>query len=283
VNNKSLINIKFTPTIFAKNMVVFYVPIVKNSHVKLNFIARIKMNKTVIVIGLLSILTVACSKNKPHDNVEHQAEKVAEEKPLKAANSDDCFKLEANKQFTLNNSDETEIQIIPTMFNDQNAIAIVRQGAGVRTDYIYDLTGRTMLANLDYGIAALGSNPNDVLVKTTYQPPLPTFPSNLKPHQKFQMTYNAVIESQLDNTDKSENNKTVDIEFVGFENLSLIDNNNNTLKFNNACHFVSQIGDSTLDEWYAEGYGQIKYIKRKANGEVKSSEAIGDDPEPESK
>ncbi len=181
------------------------------------------MNKTVIVIGLLSILTVACSKNKPHDNVEHQAEKVAEEKPLKAANSDDCFKLEANKQFTLNNSDETEIQIIPTMFNDQNAIAIVRQGAGVRTDYIYDLTGRTMLANLDYGIAALGSNPNDVLVKTTYQPPLPTFPSNLKPHQKFQMTYNAVIESQLDNTDKSENNKTVDIEFVGFENLSLID------------------------------------------------------------
>ncbi|MCX5467440.1 hypothetical protein [Acinetobacter nematophilus] len=241
------------------------------------------MNKTVVVISLLSILTVACSKNKSHDNTVHQTEKTFEEKPMKTANSDDCFKLEPNKKFTLNNSDETEIQIVPTIFNNQNAIAIVRQGAGVRTDYIYDLTGRTMLANLDYGIAALGSNPNDVLVKTTYQAPLPTFPSNLMPHQKFQMTYNAVIESQVDNTDKSVNNKTVDIEFVGFENLSLIDNDDNTLKFNNACHFVSQIGDATLDEWYAEGYGQIKYIKRKASGEVKSSEAIGDDPEPQSK
>ncbi|MFW2080932.1 hypothetical protein ACNPQK_08145 [Acinetobacter guillouiae] len=238
------------------------------------------MNKTVVLLSLLSIFSVACSKNKPHDSSEHQAEAPVVKKAHKAANSDDCFKLEPNKQFTLNNNEETEIQIVPTTFNNQNAIAIVRQGAGVRTDYIYDLTGRTMLANLDYGIAALGSNPNDVLVKTTYQAPLPTFPSNLKPQQKFQMTYNAVIESQMDNNDKSENNKTIDLVFVGFEDLTLIDNDDNTLKFDNACHFISQIGDETLDEWYAEGYGQIKYVKKKQNGDVKSSEAIGDDPLP---
>jgi len=238
------------------------------------------MNKTVFVISLLSIFSVACSKNTPDDPSEPKVEVPVAKKSHKhkSPNSDDCFKLELNKNFTLNNHDKTEIQIVPTTFNNQNAIAIIRQGAGVRTDYIYDLTGRTMLANLDYGIAQLASNPNEVLVTTTYQAPLPTFPSKLKPQQKFQMTYKAIIRSQVDNNDQSENTKIVDVEFKGFEDLTLIDNNDNALDFKNACHFVSQIGEETLDEWYAEGYGQIKYIRKKANGDIKS-EAIGDDPE----
>ena len=239
------------------------------------------MKKTVVVVSILSVLNVACSKNEPHNNTqqEHKQQATSIKKKHKV-NSDDCFQLEPGFEFTLNNNDETEIQIESTKFNDQNAIAITKNGNGVRTDYVYDLTGRTMLANLDYGIAALGSNPSDVLVKTTYQAPLPTFPSNMKPNQKFQMTYNAVIESEINNNDRSENNKTIDVEFIGFENIKLIDNDDNLLEFYNACHFTSQIGNETLDEWYAQGYGQIKYIRKNAAGEIKSTEAIGDDPEP---
>lgn len=73
------------------------------------------MKKTVVVISLLSIFSVACSKNKPHDSSEHQAEAPAVKKAHKAANSDDCFKLEPNKQFTLNNNEETQIQIVPNL------------------------------------------------------------------------------------------------------------------------------------------------------------------------
>ncbi len=239
------------------------------------------MKKTVAIISILSLLTVACSKNKPHDNVQlEQQQQVKNIQKKHKVNSDDCFLLEPSFEFTLNNKDETEIKIASTEFNNQKAIAIIKSGNGVRTDYIYDLTGRTMLANLDYGIAALGSNPNDVLVKTTYQTPLPTFPSNMTPKQKFQMNYNAVIQSQTDDKDKTESNKTIDVEFVGFENVILIDNDDNTLEFDNACHFKSQLGDETLDEWYAQGFGQIKYVRKKANGDIKSTEAIGDDPEP---
>ncbi len=239
------------------------------------------MKKTVAIISILSLLTVACSKNKTHDSVQQeQQQQVKSIKKKHTVNSDDCFLLEPSFEFTLNNKDETDIKIGSTEFNNQKAIAIIKNGNGVRTDYIYDLTGRTMLANLDYGIAALGSNPNDVLVKTTYQAPLPTFPSNMKPQQKFQMTYNAVIQSQTDDKDKTVSNKTIDVEFVGFENLILIDNDDNTLEFDNACHFKSQLGDETLDEWYAQGFGQIKYVRKKANGDIRSTEAIGDDPEP---
>lgn len=239
------------------------------------------MKKTVAIISILSLLTVACSKNKTHDSVQQeQQQQVKSIKKKHTVNSDDCFLLEPSFEFTLNNKDETDIKIASTEFNNQKAIAIIKNGNGVRTDYIYDLTGRTMLANLDYGIAALGSNPNDVLVKTTYQAPLPTFPSNMKPQQKFQMTYNAVIQSQTDDKDKTVSNKTIDVEFVGFENLILIDNDDNTLEFDNACHFKSQLGDETLDEWYAQGFGQIKYVRKKANGDIRSTEAIGDDPEP---
>lgn len=239
------------------------------------------MNKTVVVISLLSILNVACSKNKTQDNVQQeQQQQVKSIKKKHQVNSDDCFLLEPSFEFTLNNKDETDIKIASTEFNGQKAIAVIKSGNGVRTDYIYDLTGRTMLANLDYGIAALGSNPHDVLVKTSYQSPLPTFPSNMKPHQKFQMNYNAVIQSQIDDDDKTESNQSIDVEFVGFENLIMIDNSDNTLEFDNACHFKSQLGDETLDEWYAQGFGQIKYVRTKANGDIRSSEAIGDEPDP---
>lgn len=238
------------------------------------------MKKTVVVISLLSMLSVACSKNKPHENLEpeHKQQNTAVKTKHKI-NSDDCFQLEPDTEFTLNNNDETDIKIVSTKYNNQDAVAIIKNGNGVRTDYIYDLTGRTMLANLDYGIAALGSNPNDVLATTTYQAPLPTYPSNMKPKQKFQMNYNAVIQSQTNDKDISDNNKTIDVEFVGFENLTLVDNDDQTLHFENVCHFTSQVNDDTLDEWYAEGYGQIKYIRKKANGDIKSSEAIGDEPE----
>jgi len=238
------------------------------------------MKKTVAVLSILSIFSVACSKNEPHDSIQlEQQQKVNSIKKNQKLNSDDCFQLEPSFEFTLNN-DDFNIKIESTEFNNQKAIAVIKTGNGIRTDYIYDLTGRTMLANLDYGIAALGSNPNEVLVKTTFQAPLPTFPSNMKPQQKFPMTYNAVIQSQTDENDKTENKKTIEVEFVGFEDLKFIDNNNNTLEFNQACHFKSQLEDETLDEWYAQGFGQIKFVRTKANGDVKSSEAIGDEPEP---
>lgn len=237
------------------------------------------MKHKVITLSLFAIFCASCSKNAPEAAPEKKQEIIKTSQKTKTINSDDCFKLQANKKYTFDNDDETEIQITPTTFNNQSAMSIIRQSNGIRTDYIYDLTGRTLLANLDYGIAALGSDPENVLVTTTYQNPLPTFPSNIKPQQNFQMTYKSILQSDTDDS-TTEHLEVLDMQFIGFEDLTLIDQDENKLNFKNTCHFTTHLDGDTLDEWYAEGYGQIKYVRTKANGDIKISEAIGYAPEP---
>lgn len=233
------------------------------------------MKKDILLVSFLSLICTACSNNNQVKNDAQKPENTTSAaKENKAANSDDCFKLDINKKYTLNDSDQTNVQILPVTFNNQKAIAVVRQVEGVRHDQIYDLTGRTELGSLDYGIAALGTDPNSVIISTTNQNPLPQYPSNLKPNQKFKLTYNIITDSAMSG-EKSESSNTVETEFKGFENLNFLDNENKPLALKNTCHFFTKVEDGTLDEWFAEGYGRVKFIRKMENGDIFMSEAIG--------
>lgn len=240
------------------------------------------MKTKILATSLLAILCISCSKKTPDATTEKKAS--TSETP-KAPNSDDCFKLELNKQFNLNDHDRTDIQIVPTTFGDKKAIAIVKQAVGVKLASIYDETGRTELAEQSYGVEALGTDPNTVVSVTNYNAPLPSYPSNLKPNQKFKITYDAVSTNTKDN-EESKSNVSFDVTFVGFENLIFVDDSDKKLEFKNVCHFISSVSkdtkdtpllDGTTETWFAEGFGAIKTLIKTKDGEIFSNDAIGNE------
>lgn len=233
------------------------------------------MKKHILIISLVSLLGTACSNTNQTKNHSKYSENLTSfSKEDKIANSDDCFKLEVNKKYILNDSDQTHVKISSVTFNNQKALAVTRQVEGARHDKIYDVTGRTELGSLNYGIAAWGTDPNSVTIRTINQAPLPQYPSNLKPNQKFKLTYHSITHS-LVNGEKSESSNIIETEFKGFENLNFLDNTNKPLTLKNTCHFYTKVEDGSIDEWFAEGYGTVKFIRKMKNGDILMSEAIG--------
>lgn len=237
------------------------------------------MKNHLLTISVVTILCVACTKKEDHST---------QTKTTRTPTSNDCFKLKVGQHFTLNDHENSDMQIADATLNEQKAIAIARQAAGTRTDNIYDLTGRTKLASLTYGVEALGTDPNTVVMSTYYEAPLPTFPENLKPNQTFKMTYKSKNTS-ADGEETSGGTLVFDVTFKGFEDLNFVDADNQKISLKNVCHFESKLAKESKDEplingqtneWIAEGYGIVKTVQKTKEGELFSSEAIGEETQP---
>ena len=245
------------------------------------------MKTQILVTSLVTLLCIACTK-KDSDANTHTEKKTLDSQIQKVPNSDDCFKLALNKEFSLNDHDSTQIRIVPTTFNDKKAIAIEKQTGGIKSATIYDETGRTELADQSYGTQELGTDPNTIVSVTHYKAPLPSYPSNLKPNQKFKITYDTVTTSTKDR-EETKSNISMDITFLGFEDLNFIDASDQKLAFKNVCHFTSSVSadskdkamvDGTTDIWIAEGFGTIRTVVKTKQGEILFDDAIGDEPQP---
>lgn len=246
------------------------------------------MRNNLITIAVMSTLMIACTKSNNATATEKSQTDQAKAQTNKPANTDDCFKLALNKTYTKTDRDDTQVQHSEVTFENQKAIAITTETDGIKADTIFDQSGRTQLASQTYGIAALGTDPNTVVSTLHYQAPLPTFPSNLKAGQTFKMTYNSVLTSPNDD-ERTPSKLIFDVTFVGFENLKFTDTENKALEFKNACHFVSKLAkespdtpmiDGQTDEWFAEGYGIVKSVQKTKDGEIFSSDSIGDEAQP---
>lgn len=244
------------------------------------------MRNKIIAVCVFALINTACTKKDSTvatPDKENQSANVT-----KPANSNDCFKLKVGQHFTLNDRENSDMQIADATLNEQKAIAIARQAVGTHTDNIYDLTGRTQLASLTYGVEALGTDPNTVVMSTHYEAPLPTYPENLKPNQTFKLTYKSKSTSS-DGEETSGGNLVFDVTFKGFEDLNFVDANNQKLSLKNVCHFESKLAKESKDEplingltneWIAEGYGVVKTVQKTKDGELFSSEAIGEEAQP---
>lgn len=237
------------------------------------------MKNHLLTISAVALLCVACTKKDDH---------TTQVTTTKTPASNDCFKLKVGQHFTLNDHENSNIQIVDTTLNEQKALAITRQAVGTRTDNIYDLTGRTQLASLSYGVEALGTDPNTVVMSTHYEMPLPTYPENLKPNQTFKLTYKSKNTSS-DGEETSGGTLVFDVTFKGFEDLNFVNADNQKISLKNVCHFESKLAKESKDEplingqtneWIAEGYGVVKTIQKTKDGEIFSSEAIGEESQP---
>lgn len=245
------------------------------------------MKNNLITIVAMSVLMIACTKSNNATATEKNQTDSAKAQSKKPANTDDCFKLAINKTYTKTDRDDTQVKHSEITYENQKTIAITTEADGVKSDTIYDLTGRTQLASQSYGIEALGTDPNTVISVIHNQAPLPTYPSNIKAGHTFKMTYNSVLTSP-DSDEQTPSKLIFDVTFVGFETLKFTDAENKPLEFKNACHFVSKLAKKSTDEpmingqtdeWFAEGYGIVKTIQKTKDGELFSSDSIGDEPE----
>jgi hypothetical protein len=172
-----------------------------------------------------------------------------------AADFATCFSLTPNVQFR---SGDTTTQIVDVMFNDQKGRAVVNAAGGSKTAAVYDLSGRRLLGEVRYGIAALGADPQTPIMTDIYTQS-PEFPKQAVPGAKFKLTGSGERTNHAQGwVDPVNYDSFTDYTFVGFEDVQT-EVNRAPRTFKDSCHVSASSGDERIEVWYAAGYGQIKF------------------------
>lgn len=183
----------------------------------------------------------------------------------------DCFRLKPGVSYDMRRAN---IQIVEVQFEGRPAIAVVNQEDGVKIADIFDLTGRQTLAYAEYGIKALGGDPNKPKVEKINLAPQPQFPANARPGDTFEVISGGEATTTSKGTEKDTDRRTARYTFVGYEDLTVsLDYKPHV--FRNACHLRTQRGrKGGGDYWYVPDFGKVKLRIKDDDGDLLLTEEI---------
>lgn len=166
-----------------------------------------------------------------------------------------CFTLTPGVSWS--NGSET-LSISEATVAGQSALAVTTSGGGVSSASVHDSSGRQLLAQIRYGIAAWGGDAAAPVMTDTFDP-APTFPATAKPGDRFTLTGKGErVNHAQDTVTDLEFDGLADYTFVGFEDLD-VEVGFQPRTFSNVCHLTATVEDGRAEVWYAPGYGRIKF------------------------
>lgn len=219
----------------------------------------------------LCVLVTACNKQDADGKPAQTASApVTAAKPTFAS----CFTLKPNVSYTMTH--DSHVSITKATVGDKPAMAVTDESEGIRTVNYYDIDGHDgLVAEVEYGSSALGTDPAKPMLTTTYSQPR-QFPADAAPGASFQVEIPAAtLVNSATNETKDVPKTTQAFTFVGFEDVE-IDGSND--KIANACHLQSKDGDQVRDLWYAADLGLIEMSLHQGDMNI-LSESIVSRPE----
>lgn len=179
-----------------------------------------------------------------------------------------CFTLDPAVAWT---TGPDTIQNSEATFGGEPAVAVVTSGGGLSRAQVRDASGRSLLAVLHYGIAAWGGDPSQPRMTDTFDP-APSFPATATPGQKFSLTGTGTRENHAEETEAAiEYDGFSDYTFVGFEDL-VVDIAGSPRTFAQTCHLRADVEGGRVEEWYAAGFGRIKFVRYSGDSVLFSDE-----------
>lgn len=180
-----------------------------------------------------------------------------------------CFSLKPGTVFYMQDS---KIEIARERFGQRDAIAVIQTDEGVRSKQLYSADGRSHYGSVRYGIAAFGGDPDAPIMTDAYDP-APQFPAKASPGGSFKIAGRGQrTQHGLEGGDEVEEiayEGFSDFTFVGFEDLSLeVDGKPRT--FAGTCRLKAGEGDTSLERWYAPGFGMIQFQRYSGDSVVYS-------------
>ncbi|MFI8719561.1 hypothetical protein ACIGHF_16970 [Stenotrophomonas sp. NPDC077464] len=175
--------------------------------------------------------------------------------PAFAADFAACFTLTPGLRWST--SDET-LTIENAAFNRAPAMKVSSAGGGVGRASFFDASGRMLLGEERYGIAAWNGDAAAPVMTDAFDP-MPTFPQTAAPGEQFHVNGKGTRthhgEGTVSDIDYDGFN---DYTFVGFENVdATVDGKPRT--FDGTCHLTARFEDNRMEVWYAAGFGRIKF------------------------
>jgi len=166
-----------------------------------------------------------------------------------------CFTLTPGVSWS--NGSET-LTVSEANVAGQSALAVTTSGGGVSSATVHDRSGRQLLAQIRYGIAAWGGDATAPVMTDTFDP-APTFPATAKPGERFTVTGKGErVDHAQDTVTDLEFDGFSDYTFVGFEDLEVKISFQPRI-FTSTCHLTATLEDGRAEVWYAPGFGRIKF------------------------
>lgn len=179
-----------------------------------------------------------------------------------------CFTLTPGVSWSTGN--ETTV-IARAPFAGRQVLSVTTTGGGVGQASFHDATGRQLLGNVQYGIAAWGGDAA-VAAMTDVFDPAPTFPASAQPGGRFVLDGKGVRTNHHEATDTQVDYEGFsDYTFVGYEDLEVeIDYQRRTFK--DTCHLSASFEGERMEAWYAAGFGRIKFERYSGDSRLISDE-----------
>lgn len=179
-----------------------------------------------------------------------------------------CFTLTPGVSWS--NGSET-LSISEATVAGEPALAVTTSGGGVSSATVHDRSGRQLLAQIRYGIAAWGGDAAAPVMTDTFDP-APTFPATAKPGERFTVT------GKGERTNHAQDTVT-DLEFDGFSDYTFVGHEDLEVEidfkprtFANTCHLTTTFEDGRAEVWYAPGFGRIKFQRYSGDNLLMSDE-----------